>query len=166
MRLQDKIEYYAFQRNTMMKGMVLLLVLFIAISCLYDQVITVSVFLLSVLAFVLCRKVFLLMEQDKIKAAYYSQLEHIIEASQSPDDNTVYKRAQQHRAGLKEAGNPYGVKVYEIIFKEGAYVTETWDEFTARRDSTTREIITERHRVLRNKSRSLYLRHLAGQMIE
>jgi hypothetical protein len=96
---------------------------------------------------------------------YLTQLLHIVEASKSPKDDRVYNRAEEHRTKLKKLGNPYGVKVFEVIFREGEYALESWDEFQIRKSSTEDEIIKERHRVLRNRNRKDYLEQLGNQVI-
>jgi uncharacterized membrane protein YhiD involved in acid resistance len=98
--------------------------------------------------------------------AYYQQLEHIVEHSLSENDSGVYLRAQEHRQKLKDSGNPYKVRVYEIIFREGVWADENWEEYQERLKAERHQIITQRHQELQARNRKDYLAALAGQKIK
>lgn len=104
--------------------------------------------------------------ENLTEVAYYGQLEHIIEHSLSENDSGVYLRAQGHRHHLKDSGNPYMVRVYEIIFREGIYADETWEEYEERLKQERHTIITKRHQALQARSRTDYLKALVGQQIK
>lgn len=125
----------------------------------------VSALVAAVLSLVL-QRIAIEYGKDLTDAAYYAQLEHIIEHSCNENDSGVYLRAQEHRQQLKDSGNPYKVRVYEIIFREGIYADETWEEYEQRLRQERHTIITQRHQELQARSRTDYLKALAGQQIK
>lgn len=101
--------------------------------------------------------------QREIRKLYRNQFEHIVEYSHSPDDKQVRVRANLHTHYLKQSGNPYKTKVYEVIFREGENIIETWDQYQERLYNNINQITTQRHTELRDRNRKDYLTYVAGQ---
>ena len=157
--------YAKWMRAALSVSLSVAFVYVVALSGLYSWA-TIVAFLIIVALVVFGNAAIDRWVDNRILDAYANQIDNIYEYSRHPGDRLVYKRAQQHRALLKKADNQNAVQVHEIIFQEGVWVNETWEEYQERLDFYIKGDRASRHDTLLKKDREKYLKYISMQEID
>ena len=93
---------------------------------------------------------------------YGRQAENIYACSRHENDRKVYLRARQHQQWLERSQNDLRVKVHLLIFQEGEFINESWEEFEQRCAHFIARDRVKRHTWLRDNRREWYLAEVKG----
>lgn len=111
-------------------------------------------------------------DYKRLMESYSHRTQNIYVRSESPEDYTVFKRAQEERKLLAESGNETMVCVIEFYYRDGSRpgsANESWEEFEQYcKDEAARQD-EQRERWLNKQGRNWYLakcKHQRGIRIE
>lgn len=94
---------------------------------------------------------------------YGTRIENIYVTSNHPGDRTVMQRVEQEKAWLIKAGNKLNVFVIPILYQDGQYCNETWEEYHERIKEEIAEDRIKRHTYLKQTSNEFYLKYVHDQ---
>lgn len=88
---------------------------------------------------------------------YAERIDNIYVLSEKPGDRTVAQRTIAEKEMLEKSGNKRGVRIVQILFQDGEFVNETWEEYQERAKEEIAEDRKSRHAKLKKEDPEWYL---------